>query len=87
MTTDRLAEKVEQDSVARPAEEDVLKPEGEPGAPPAPTVVLVEDEAAADDEDTHDPFFTPIVSLPLVEVPTGEDGELEVFRKRARLYR
>ena len=42
MTTDRLVEKVEQDSVARPTEKDVPKPEGEPGAPPAPTVVLVE---------------------------------------------
>ena len=53
----------------------------------APAVVLVDGEAAADDDETHDPFYPPIVSLPLVEVPTGEDGETEIFKKRARLYR
>ena len=38
-------------------------------------------------EDNHDPFYPPIVSLPLVEVPTGENGEVEVFKRRAKLYR
>ena len=89
MTTDSLVEKVEKDPVAGKAEEGDSKPENETGAAPVPAVVLVNvnDEAAADDDDTHDPFYPPIVSLPLVQVPTGEDGEREVFKKRARLYR
>ena len=50
---------------------------------------MVESEAAADaeEDETHDPFYPPIVSLPLVQVPSGEDGEKEIFKKRARLYR
>ena len=28
----------------------------------------------------HDPYYPPIVSLPEVQVPTGEDGEEEVFK-------
>ena len=87
MTTDSLVEKVEKDPEVVKAEEGGSKAGEESVAAIAPAVVLVDGEAAADDEDNHDPFFTPIVSLPLVEVPTGEDGELEVFRKRARLYR
>jgi len=35
----------------------------------------------------HDPYYPPIVSLPEVEVPSGEDGEEEVFKIRAKLYR
>jgi len=35
----------------------------------------------------HDPYYPPIVSLPEVQVPTGEDGEEEVFKIRAKLYR
>ena len=88
MTTDSLVEKVEKDPEVVKTEEGASKPGEEPGAAPAPAVVLVEGEAAADDEETpHDPFYPPIVSLPLVEVPSGEDGEREVFKKRARLYR
>ena len=89
MTTDSLLEKVEKDPVAVSPDEASSKPGEETGAAPAPAVVLVDvnDEAAADDEEKHDPFYPPIVSLPLVQVPTGEDGEREVFKKRARLYR
>ena len=32
----------------------------------------------------HDPYYPPIVSLPEVKVPTGEDGEEEIFKVRAR---
>ena len=91
MTTDSLVEKVEKDPVVVKAEEGSSKPEEETGAAPASAGVLVDVnvEAAADDNETqeHDPFYPPIVSLPLVQVPTGEDGEREVFKKRARLYR
>jgi len=34
-----------------------------------------------------DPYFPPIVSLPEVQVNTGEDDEKEIFKLRARLYR
>lgn len=35
----------------------------------------------------HDPHYEPIVSLPLVEVPTNEENEEEIVKLRARLYR
>ena len=89
MTTDSLLEKVEKDPVVVKADEAGSKSGEEAGAAPAPAVVLVESEAAADaeEDETHDPLYPPIVSLPLVEVPSGEDGEKEIFKKRARLYR
>ena len=87
MTTDSLVEKVEKDQEVVKAEEAGSKAKEESEGAPAPAVVLVDGEAAADDDETHDPFYPPIVSLPLVQVPTGEDGEQEVFKKRARLYR
>ena len=34
----------------------------------------------------HDPYYPPIVSLPEVKVPTGEDGEEEIFKVRARTF-
>ena len=89
MTTDSLLEKVEKDPVVVKPEEAASKSGEEAGATSAPAVVLVESEAAADaeEDETPDPFSPPIVSLPLVEVPSGEDGEKEIFKKRARLYR
>ena len=89
MTTDSLLEKVEKDPVVVKPDEAASKSGEEAGAASAPAVVLVESEAAADaeEDETHDPFYPPIVSLPLVEVPSGEDGEKEIFKKRARLYR
>ena len=37
---------------------------------------------------SHDPQFEPVVPLPdLAEVTTGEEGEVELFRHRAKLYR
>ena len=87
MTTDSLVEKVEKDQEVVKAEEAGSKAKEESEGAPAPAVVPVDGEAAADDDETHDPFYPPIVSLPLVQVPTGEDGEQEVFKKRARLYR
>jgi len=35
----------------------------------------------------HDPYYPPIISLPEVKVPTGEDGEEEVFKIRSKIYR
>lgn len=40
-----------------------------------------------DNDIPHDPYFPPIVSLPEVEVPTGEDEENELFKMRAKLFR
>ena len=43
---------------------------------------------AGDNEDeNYDPYYPPVVSLPIVEVKSGEDGEVEVFKRRAKLYR
>merc|ERR1711997_551830 len=36
---------------------------------------------------THDPYFAPIVQLPEMEVPTGEEEEKEIFKIRAKLFR
>ena len=58
------------------------------GTATASAAATAENEDDGDEgEDTHDPFYPPIVSLPLVEVPTGENGEVEVFKRRAKLYR
>ena len=35
----------------------------------------------------HDPYYPPIVNLPEVDVPTGEDEEKEIFKLRAKLFR
>jgi len=41
-----------------------------------------------DGDDNHDPHFEPIVPLPeLVEVSTGEEEEMVVFKHRAKVYR
>ena len=34
-----------------------------------------------------DPYYPPIVSLPEVDVPTGEDDEEEIFKIRSKLFR
>jgi len=34
-----------------------------------------------------DPYYPPIVSLPEVDVPTGEDDEAEIFKIRSKLFR
>merc|ERR1712241_738555 len=36
---------------------------------------------------SHDPYYPPIVSLPEVDVPTGEDNEEEIFKIRSKLFR
>ena len=46
-----------------------------------------DEEVKGGEDETHDPYYPPIVSLPLVDVVTGEDGEIEVFKRRAKLYR
>ena len=44
-------------------------------------------EVQTHDDSTHDPYFLPIVTLPEVDVPNGEDNEEEIFRIRAKLFR
>ena len=39
------------------------------------------------DSSQHDPYYPPIVNLPEVDVPTGEDDEKEIFKLRAKLFR
>ena len=34
-----------------------------------------------------DPYYAPIISLPEVDVPTGEDDEEEIFKMRSKLFR
>ncbi|NXG17876.1 RBP2 ligase, partial [Grallaria varia] len=48
-----------------------------------------EDEGGSDDEVVHsdDIHFDPIVSLPEVEVKSGEEDEEILFKERAKLYR
>ena len=38
-------------------------------------------------DSTVDPYYPPIVSLPEVDVPTGEDEEEEIFKIRSKLFR
>ena len=38
-------------------------------------------------DSTVDPYYPPIVSLPEVDVPTGEDDEEEIFKIRSKLFR
>lgn len=35
----------------------------------------------------HDPHFSPIISLPEVQISTNEENEVEFFKMRAKLYR
>merc|ERR1712001_614496 len=46
-----------------------------------------EDSQTKKDDSTHDPYFAPIVNLPEMEVPTGEEEEEEAFKIRAKLFR
>jgi len=59
---------------------------------------LADPAAAAGDGETEtcetgeepsspDPYYPPIIYLPEVVVNSGEDGEEEIFKRRARLYR
>jgi len=47
-------------------------------------------DAAVDEvarPDSPDPYYPPIIFLPEVVVNSGEEGEKEVFKRRAKLYR
>merc|ERR1712223_2140735 len=46
-----------------------------------------EDSRNKKDDSIHDPYFAPIVNLPEMEVPTGEEEEEEAFKIRAKLFR
>ena len=50
-------------------------------------VKKTESEEAEDDEKEPDPYYPPIIFLPEIVVNSGEDGEIEVFKRRAKLYR
>ena len=43
-----------------------------------------EEDEVVEERDIH---FEPIISLPEVEVTTGEEDELEIYRQRSMLYR
>ena len=43
--------------------------------------------AGDNDDENYDPYYPPVVSLPIVEIKSGEEGEVEVFKRRAKLYR
>jgi len=47
------------------------------------------DSGDAEEEDEHspDPYYPPIIYLPEIVVNSGEDGEEEIFKRRAKLYR
>lgn len=45
------------------------------------------DTARVSLDDSHDPYFPPVVTLPLVEIPTGEDEEDVLLSMRAKLFR
>lgn len=44
-------------------------------------------ESGGSETPDHDPHYEPIVTLPLVEIPTNEEDEEELVKIRARLYR
>jgi len=46
-----------------------------------------EEDAADDVEHAHDPWFEPIIHLPLIEIKTCEEDEEILLRDRARMYR
>jgi len=46
-----------------------------------------DDEVEDDDEHAPDPYYPPIIYLPEIVVNSGEDGEEEMFKRRAKLYR
>lgn len=46
-----------------------------------------ETEENKEEPASPDPYYPPIIYLPEVEVNSGEDGEIEMFKRRARLYR
>ena len=88
MTTDVVESKVEEVPKSDVSSEtkDEVKTETKE-VREAPTAESPEKSVKGDEEDTYDPFYPPIVSLPLVEVKPGEEGEVEVFKRRAKLYR
>ena len=89
MTTETPEKKPEEvtkapEEASKPAEPAKIDEKGDKAA----TKAEDEEEAVKGGEDeTHDPYYPPIVSLPLVDVHTGEDGEVEIFKRRAKLYR
>lgn len=46
-----------------------------------------ETECGGGETPDHDPHYEPIVTLPLVEIPTNEEDEEDLVKIRARLYR
>ena len=49
-----------------------------------------EDDAKKEEdasEPESDPYYPPIIYLPEIVVNSGEDGEEEMFKRRAKLYR
>ena len=88
MTTDVVESKVEEVPKSEEGSDpkDDVKTETKEAKQAATAETPEKTEKGGEDE-TYDPFYPPIVSLPLVEVKPGEEGEVEVFKRRAKLYR
>ena len=88
MTTDVVESKVEEVPKSEEASEakEEVKTDAKVDREAATAETPDKSEKGGEDE-TYDPFYPPIVSLPLVEVKPGEEGEVEVFKRRAKLYR
>ena len=89
MTTDVVENKVEEVPKADESSEtqDEVKTETKKTSEAATAETPEKSSEKEGDDETYDPFYPPIVSLPLVEVKPGEEGEVEVFKRRAKLYR
>ena len=88
MTTDSVESKVEEVQKTEEPSGDGAHDDVKTETKEVQEVATADTPEKVDKEEEHyDPFYPPIVSLPLVEVRPGEEGEVEVFKRRAKLYR
>jgi Ran-binding protein 1 len=74
-TVENVPKKVEEENVETEAKEGEQENEKDKG------------EGNKDEPSSPDPYYPPIIYLPEVVVNSGEDGEVEKFKRRAKLYR
>ena len=89
MTTDNPETEVQEITKVNDVKESEIKRKVEELEQKNSTTADDSEKGAGDNEndENYDPYYPPVVSLPLVEVKSGEDGEVEVFKRRAKLYR
>jgi len=88
MTTDSVESKAEEVQKTEEPSGDGAQDDVKTETKEVQEVATADTPEKVDKEEEHyDPFYPPIVSLPLVEVRPGEEGEVEVFKRRAKLYR